>query len=112
MGKRDEAMGILEEAPLVRLTVDEWLGKTLVRLLAAPFCGGHEPMDPRASDQWGEELPLLLTNDDPTNGLRRCGGPLSPRIAAALEARWPPPEGAVFLAAPLPPRYDVDRMSG
>lgn len=97
MGKR-EALGILEDARLVRVTVDAWLGTSRLRLLAAPYRGGGDRMDPRAAEQWGEEHVLHVEVDGPP---ARSHGRLAlgERILHALASRWPPPVGTVFLAA-------------
>ena len=116
MEKRDDAMGILEEAPLIRLAVDEWLGESLVRLLAAPFRGGGAPMNPLALDQWGDEYELYLVvrktvglstvmgTGDRRWGFKREKGPFWDRVVAALESRWPPREGSVFVAGRIGPQ--------
>ena len=108
MGNR-EARGLLEESPLIRVTVDARLGRSHLRVLTAPHVGGSGPVDPRAPAQWGEELELIL-NLDARPRIGSGGGSLEERIRRALASRRPPPEGCVFLAASRP--HDLSAPPG
>ena len=122
MGKRNEAMGILEDASLIRLSVDEWLGESLVRLLAAPFQGGQAQMNLLALDQWGDELELYLVvrktvglstvmgTEGKRWGFKKEKGPFWDRVASALETRWPPREGSVFVAGRIRPETETKAL--
>lgn len=106
MGTR-EARGRLEEAPLIRVTVDARLGRSHVQLLAAPYVGGSGPVDPRAPAQWGDPYELVL-NLDARPRIGNDAASFEERIRRALASRRPPPEGCVFLTA----ARDHDLTSG